>query len=105
MKFDGPDQNMVEVERDFRDLDQKMQYLLNNPEKARQIAQNNVNVFRNRYLTPAAQACYARKIIKAWGRVQGFEPVLWKEVIDGRGTKQLVLRGQPFETWMVMPMV
>ncbi|KAE8391602.1 glycosyl transferase family 90-domain-containing protein [Aspergillus alliaceus] len=62
----GPYQNYVQVERDFSDLPQKIQDLLDNPAKAQQIANNNVNVFRERYLTPAANVCYWRELLHAW---------------------------------------
>ncbi|KAH2715752.1 hypothetical protein KXV24_006562 [Aspergillus fumigatus] len=62
----GPQQNFVQVERDFSDLPQKMQELLDNPAKAQRIARNSVNVFRERYLTAAADACYWRALLLAW---------------------------------------
>ncbi|MCJ1232617.1 hypothetical protein MMC14_000570 [Varicellaria rhodocarpa] len=51
-------QNFVEVERDFSDLDAKMEHLLAHPEEAKRVADNSVKTFRERYLTPAAEACY-----------------------------------------------
>lgn len=63
----GPHQNYVEVERDFSDLPSKMQELLDNPGKAQKIAENSVRVFRERYLSPAAEACYWRTLLQAWG--------------------------------------
>ncbi|GFF43601.1 DUF821 domain protein [Aspergillus udagawae] len=62
----GSQQNFVQVKRDFSDLPQKMQELLDNPAKAQQIASNSVNVFRERYLTAAADACYWRALLLAW---------------------------------------
>ncbi|KAF5858943.1 hypothetical protein ETB97_003546 [Aspergillus alliaceus] len=67
----GQYQNYVQVERDFSDLPQKIQELLDDPAKARQIANNNVNIFRERYLTPAADACYWRELLQAWTMVSG----------------------------------
>jgi spore maturation protein CgeB len=61
----GPEQNIVEVERDFSDLEEKMQKLLNDPQLARQIAMNSQKTFRDRYLTSAAQACYWRKVFRS----------------------------------------
>jgi hypothetical protein len=61
----GPEQNIVEVERDFSDLEEKMQKLLNDLQLARQIAMNSRKTFRDRYLTSAAQACYWRKVFRS----------------------------------------
>ncbi|KAI9925355.1 hypothetical protein ASPWEDRAFT_45718 [Aspergillus wentii DTO 134E9] len=62
----GPNQNYVEVERDFSDLPEKVEYLLTDPRQAERIASNSVNTFRERYLTPAAEACYWRALIDGW---------------------------------------
>lgn len=73
----GSNQNFVEVERDFSDLSAAMEDLLDHPEKAKRIADNSVSVFRERYLTQAAEACYWRHLIKRWKDVLGFEPMLY----------------------------
>lgn len=65
----GPEQNYVEVERDFSDLPDRMDELLNDLEKAQRIAGNNVKTFRERYLTPAAEACYWRALWEGWNEV------------------------------------
>ncbi|KAK1147179.1 hypothetical protein N8T08_001918 [Aspergillus melleus] len=62
----GPDQNFVEVERDFSDLSEKMQILLDDPALSERIANNSIATFRDRYLTPAAEACYWRKLLDGW---------------------------------------
>lgn len=92
----GPDQNVVVVDRDFKDLDKKMQHLLKHPEVAKKIAENSVKTFRDWYLTPAAQACYWRKLFWAWKSVS-FEPELYER---GNGTKKRKLRGMPFESFV-----
>ena len=69
----GPNQNFVEVERDFSDLEAVMDHLTTHPEEARRIADNSVRTFRERYLTPAAEACYWRALIRGWATVS-FEP-------------------------------
>ncbi|KAJ0413529.1 glycosyl transferase family 90-domain-containing protein [Aspergillus carlsbadensis] len=56
----GASQNYVEVERDFSDLEAKIAPLLTDPARAQAIADNSVRAFRERYLTPAAEACYWR---------------------------------------------
>jgi hypothetical protein len=61
--------NYVEVERDFSDLPKQMDELLNNLDKAGRIADNNVKIFRERYLTQAAEACYWRALWEGWAEV------------------------------------
>jgi hypothetical protein len=92
----GPDQNFVQVERDFSDLESKIQQLLHDSQLAKTIAQNSAKTFRDRYLTPAAQACYWRQLIRSWAEVS-FRPKPWV-LIDGK--KQL--RGVPFETFVLV---
>ncbi|KAI9367586.1 glycosyl transferase family 90-domain-containing protein [Aspergillus egyptiacus] len=65
----GPEQNYVEVERDFSDLPGSMDELLSDIKKAERIAENNVKTFRERYLTPAAEACYWRALWEGWAEV------------------------------------
>lgn len=102
----GSNQNFVEVERDFSDLSAAMEDLLDHPEKAKRIADNNVAVFRERYLTQAAEACYWRHLIKRWKDVLGFEPMLYKDggsatVKDGKKrVKRDQKRGVRYETFM-----
>jgi hypothetical protein len=89
----GPQQNVVVVERDFSDLKEQMEELLQDQHKAERIADNSARTFRDRYLTPAAQACYWRELIRVWADVS-FEPEAWEKV-DGKKR----LRGIPFETF------
>ncbi|KAK7956654.1 uncharacterized protein PG986_005876 [Apiospora aurea] len=70
----GPNQNYVEVNRNFSDLVPKMEELLADPERARVIAAESTRVFRDRYLTPAAEACYWRRMFRTWRSVMDFEP-------------------------------
>ncbi|KAL4915636.1 glycosyl transferase family 90-domain-containing protein [Aspergillus aurantiobrunneus] len=65
----GPQQNYVEVSRDFSDLAEKMEPLLADPPQAQRIADNSVRTFRERYLTPAAEACYWRSLWDGYGGV------------------------------------
>jgi Glycosyl transferase family 90 len=95
----GPDQNIVVVERDFSDLDDEIRYLLKYPELTRKIAENSARTFRDRYLTPAAQACYWRKLFWAWRSVS-FEPKLYEDVEGKDGTVKRKLRGTPFESFV-----
>ncbi|KAI9666787.1 MAG: hypothetical protein M1831_001563 [Alyxoria varia] len=89
----GPKQNFIPVKRDFSDLDEKMKYYLDHPKKARRIARNSVKTFRDRYLTPAAEACYWRKMVYAWAQVS-WRPDFYNK--DGSW------RGVPFESFALM---
>ena len=73
----GPDANYVEVNHDFSDLSRKVDYLIDNPGVAERIAENAVRTFRDRYLTPAAESCYWRHLIRRYGSVLDFEPSLF----------------------------
>ncbi|KAK8090621.1 hypothetical protein PG994_000126 [Apiospora phragmitis] len=70
----GPSQNYVQVQRNWSDLVPQMEALLADPERTRAIAAESVRVFRDRYLTPAAEACYWRRLFRAWRAVMDFEP-------------------------------
>lgn len=76
-----------------------MNDLLAHPEKAKRIADNSVQVFRERYLTPAAEACYWRALIKAWKEVS-FEPLLYSGVEVGAVHKRTEKRGVRYELFV-----
>ncbi|KAF2257468.1 hypothetical protein BU26DRAFT_414653 [Trematosphaeria pertusa] len=90
----GPHQNFVEVERDFSDLEEKVEELLQHPQRAEAIMNNSMAVFRDGYLTPTAQVCYWRQLFLEWAGVSS-PPDPW-EVVDGKNS----LRGTPFETFV-----
>jgi hypothetical protein len=83
MESSGPEQNYVQVSRDWGDLERKMIHLLDHTEEARHIADNSVRMFRERYLTPAAEVCYWRRLMREWKQVLDFEPEFFK-LIDGK---------------------
>lgn len=93
---EGATQNFVQVERDFSDLPEKMEHLTTHMEESRRIAQNSARTFRDRYLTPAAEACYWRKLVSGWGQVS-FQP----EFYTGVGASRK-WRGVPFESYAIM---
>ncbi|KAI9667396.1 MAG: hypothetical protein M1821_000211 [Bathelium mastoideum] len=101
---DSEQQNVVEVERDFSDLPLKMDYLLTHPLEAKRIANNSVMMFRDRYLTPAAQACYWRRLFRIWRDIS-FEPELYDDIetedsVTGELRIEKKLRGVPYQTYM-----
>lgn len=73
-----------------------MAHLLANPDEAQKIADNSVKTFRERYLTPAAEACYWRKLWDAYATVSE-TPSLWTH--DGKAKKK---RGLRFETFVLL---
>lgn len=95
MQSNGPEQNYIEVERNYDDLAEKMAWLEAHDEDAQRIASNSVKTFRERYLTPAAEVCYWRKLIHGWSRVS-FEPEFF-EIVDGKKR----WRGLPVESFFL----
>jgi hypothetical protein len=93
----GPDQNFVEVQDNFSDLEHAVRSLLADQAKAERIAKNSVLAFRDRYLTPAAQACYWRALIRVWADVS-FIPEKWEA--DGAVIGERKIRGTPFESFV-----
>jgi hypothetical protein len=91
----GPDANYVEVDRDWSDLERKVEFLLDNPQSAERIAENSVKTLRDRYLTPAAESCYWRALVRKYGEVSQFAPILEK----GRTGEKT--RGSRFESWVL----
>lgn len=81
----GPEQNFVPVKNDWSDLRETMDHYLAHPEEAERIANRTKEVLRDRYMTPAAEACYIRRMIYEWAKVQKWEPKLFKEVKDEEG--------------------
>lgn len=87
----------MEVERDFSDLEAKVEELLVDRERAEMIAANSVRTFRERYLTRAAGACYWRRLIRGWKEVsEGVEVGLFED--DGMGGRRK--RGMRFENFV-----
>ncbi|KAH9823641.1 DNA polymerase type-X family protein pol4-like [Teratosphaeria destructans] len=109
LKSSGSSQNYVKVKRDFSDLSNKMKGLLDpiNIAATEAIATNARRTFREQYLTPAAEACYWRALIRGWSSVQGFEVqpyernTLHDDWQGGRRSTKRV-RGTPFESYAIM---
>ena len=90
-------QNYVAAKNDWSDLDDIMNYYLEHQDEAERIAEESKRTFRDRYLTPAAEACYIRRMIYEYAKVQNFEPPLYKNITeeDGKVTKKM--RGYSWE--------
>ena len=93
----GPETNFVQVDSEFSDLDRKMKYLIDNPEAAERIANNAVKTLRDRYLTPAAESCYWRQLIRQYASVSDLQPDLYAKNKEGK----MGMRGQHFESWIL----
>ncbi|KAJ9192184.1 CAZyme family GT90 [Paecilomyces variotii] len=91
----GPNQNFVEVERNFTDLAEKIDPLVANPALAERIADNSVKTFRERYLTQAAEACYWRALFDGYARVSNQNVTLWSE-------KDQKARGLRYESFVML---
>ena len=100
---DQSPQNYISVKNDWSDLDDKMEHYLSHPEEAKHVAAEGVRTFRDRYLTPAAEACYWRKLIHEYAKVQTWEPQLYKEVANEDGTKEFKRRGVSWERFVFRP--
>ena len=95
MRSSGPEQNYVEVDREWQRLEAAIMHLRGNDTAAEAIADRMATTFRDRYLTPAAETCYWRKLMRAWAEVS-FEPELFEEK-DGKKK----LRGLPVESYLI----
>lgn len=92
--YSGPEQNAVRVADDWSDLGATMKTLLANTTMAKGIADNAKTMLRDRYLTPAAEACYWRKLIQGYASVS-FDPELYE-------ADKKTLRGVPYESFTLL---
>jgi hypothetical protein len=72
------------VKEDWSNLNEVIEYLEANPFEAERIADNTVKAFRDRYLAPAMEVCYWRKLFRAWAEVT--DPVAYIPLED-KGTR------------------
>lgn len=92
--YSGPEQNAVRVADDWSDLEATMKTLLANTTSTKRIADNAREMLRERYLTPAAEACYWRKLIRGYASVS-FDPEFYEA--DGQ-----TARGVPYESFTLL---
>ncbi|KAK5136349.1 hypothetical protein LTR08_003475 [Meristemomyces frigidus] len=98
----GPRQNYIPVKKDFSDLEERVEWYLRHPEEAQRVADSSVATFRSRYTTPAAEACYWRRLLVGWSDV-AFVPEPYETVvvtINGTATEEKRLRGIAFEKFI-----
>lgn len=90
LKAEGEGQKYIPTGRDFSDLVETLNFYRKNPEAGERVAQNASATFRDRYLTPAAEAYYWRRMVRNWAEVQAWQPSLYKmERTDDGGTRRL----------------
>jgi len=92
------DFNCVQVEDDWSDLEEKISFLEEHPSIKQMIADNAVTQFRERYVTPAAEACFWRALINGYASVLESPPDMYEENEKG----EIVMRGLAFESFIVM---
>lgn len=92
--YSGPEQNAVKVADDWSDLEATIKTLLSNTTAAKSIADNARSVLRDRYLTPAAETCYWRRLIQGYASVS-FDPELYE-------ADEKTLRGVPYESFTLL---
>lgn len=94
--------NCISVARDFHDLEAKIQYYEHHLDEAQQIADRAKETFRQRYTTPAATACYWRKLMRTWSTV-AFEPQIHipSEDEETSSSPRKIIRGITFEEFIL----
>ncbi|KAK4507210.1 hypothetical protein PRZ48_000945 [Zasmidium cellare] len=96
---EGPNQNYVLVDKEWKELPATMDTLLADNSKAKKIADNAAAKFRDRYFTPAAQTCYFRQLFKVWSEMTPV-PVPYEYKTHGDGTKTKEWRGMTYEEYV-----
>lgn len=108
----GPEQNYMSVGRRWSNLEEKIKYFIDHPKRTQGIIRNSIATFRDRYTTPAAEACYWRELFRGYAQV-AFDPEPFELVDVNRtrndpavaaGGKKTVkhLRGMAYELWLTM---
>lgn len=99
LEADGPNQNYVRCEKDWKDLPATMDTLLADNAKAKRIADNAAAKFRDLYFTPAAQTCYFRQLFQTWSEMTP-EPSPYEIKNNADGTTEKVWRGMTYEEYV-----
>lgn len=72
--------------------------LVSNTEVAKRIANNSVTTFRERYLTPAAEACYWRSLFDGYADV-------WNGTVEQWSERKGRERGLRYESFVLLESV
>lgn len=94
-----PNVNYIPVNRNFSDLGEKLEYYIDHPDVAQVIADNAKAKFRERYTTPAATACYWRRLLRAWSNI-AFQPQGYEWVEHDKAHREKRIRGITFEEFL-----
>jgi len=94
-----PDVNYVPVHRNFSDIEEKVQRSMHDPTAAQSVADSARQTFRERYTTPAATACYWRRLLRAWSRV-AFRPEAFEVAERESPSSARKARGIAFEEFV-----
>lgn len=78
--------NTIFVKPDWSDLEDTIMYLRDNPDVAERVARNQrESIVERGYLSPAAEVCYWRALVRGWSGVvrgdeswEGVEGVRWE---------------------------
>ncbi|KXH39794.1 hypothetical protein CNYM01_13059 [Colletotrichum nymphaeae SA-01] len=85
--------NMVFVKPDWSDLEATVRWLEEHPDVARGIARRQRALFSGRgYLSPAAEVCYWRALIKGWSRVVRVDDDAGRKSADAVSFEEFVVR-------------
>ncbi|KAI8219898.1 hypothetical protein K4K57_011938 [Colletotrichum sp. SAR 10_99] len=77
--FRPEEANMVFVNPDWSDLEATISWLENHADVAHGIAKRQRDLFAGRgYLSPAAEVCYWRALIRGWSRVVHADDTVWE---------------------------
>ncbi|CAK3986059.1 DUF821 domain-containing [Lecanosticta acicola] len=98
---DGPNQNFVQVDKEWKGLPSTMDDLLADNAKAKRIADNAAAKFRDQYFTPAAQTCYFRQLFQVWAEMTP-KPNPWKVTKHADGTTTKDWRGMTYEEYVFL---
>jgi len=84
--YPASEANIVFVAADWSDLEQTIAYLRANPDVARGIARRQRQLVSDGgYLSPAAEVCYWRALVRGWASVARTEGV--EGWVDGEGVR------------------
>ncbi|KAK1715744.1 glycosyl transferase family 90-domain-containing protein [Colletotrichum lupini] len=87
--------NMVFVKPDWSDLEATVRWLEDHPDVARGIARRQRALFSGRgYLSPAAEVCYWRALIKGWGRVVRVDDDVGRKSADAVSFEEFIVRAE-----------
>lgn len=100
----SPEQNIVVVPGGgFAKLPETMQFLIDNDQRAQEIAENSIKFWRH-WLSPASVECYWRRLFHTWAEMQNFTPKPSADMLDFRTFMYvLCLPSPPLLSFLCLP--